>query len=47
MKTVRTALLIAWASPASLLGVLIGVLGPATGGGLGCHRHVLEFWGVP
>ncbi|MBI2825494.1 MAG: hypothetical protein HYX69_12480 [Planctomycetia bacterium] len=45
MNALRTLAVIVWASPASLLGVSIGVVGLATGGGVARHGRVLEFWG--
>jgi len=45
MKTLLAALAILWASPWSLLGLLVGLTGLATGGGVQRRGRVLEFWG--
>ena len=36
---------IAWASPWTLFGTLIGLLGLLTGGSVRVNGHTLEFWG--
>jgi hypothetical protein len=40
-----TVLRILWASPASLIGCALGLVGLVTGGGVRRMGHVLEFWG--
>ncbi len=45
MRLARRLLLIVWVSPASLLGLLVGLLGLATGGGVQRAGPVLEFYG--
>jgi hypothetical protein len=37
--------LIAWASPATILGIAVGLVGLATRGRVQRHGRVLEFWG--
>jgi hypothetical protein len=45
MNKLRIPLAILWASPWSLLGLLVGFAGLATGGGVQRKGRVLEFWG--
>lgn len=45
MKRITRLALLAWASPYSAIGCLVGVLGLATGGGAQVHDGVLEFHG--
>jgi len=45
MNALVAVLLIAWASPASLLGLLAGVLGLATGGHMRRRGRVIECYG--
>ena len=45
MKWLITALRIVWASPASLLGLALGLLGLATGGGVERRGCIIEFHG--
>ena len=45
LARLRRAALIAWASPASLLGLTIGLLGLATGGSIRRGPGILEFHG--
>jgi hypothetical protein len=45
VKGLRTLLLIAWASPWSFFGLLVGVIGLGSGGRVQRRGQVLEFWG--
>lgn len=45
MGLLRRLLLIAWASPNSLLGLTAGLIALGTGGGVQLRRGVIEFWG--
>ena len=45
MYRVFVPLVILWASPWSLVGLLVGGAGLATGGGMQRKGRVLEFWG--
>lgn len=45
MRFISRLLLILWASPASLLGLLLGLLALVSGGRVQCRQQVLEFHG--
>ena len=46
-RTIARILLVLWASPGTLLGFVIGIVGLAAGGKYQWHSGVLEFYGGP